>query len=422
MESFDTRPDYNVQEVEYHRLLGWPSGHTPSDRGRELAAWARAWYAEHGRPWIYLRRVPLQLDADTLRLDGVAFASPRLHQHLRDQGAEGALLLAVSAGAECEEHARRLWEEGRPDEYFFLEVFGSAVVEDLVARLNGRLCGVAGTEGLAAIPHYSPGYSGWDVAEQNKLFALISHGLTRPFPGPLEVLASGMLRPKKSLLAVFGLAPAARVATGPGTSATPCERCGFSPCTYRRAPYRYAGERTASSVSAASSVPAPTPRAVPVSPLTRNATYSVNARALRKWAAERVRIDAREDGAIEVVFRFDGTTCSNMGHPLSFDYKVALTGADQGYRILRASCTPTAGDEGYHYTCSYRDEGDRHLETIAADQPLVGQPLDEILRWTRPSAPSGCHCTADSRLHKWGLALEVIHFALVQNPVPQPVS
>src|SRR6478735_346506 len=238
METFDAQPEFHVQDTEYLRLLGYPSGHEPGDRVRELMAWARAWYAQHGRPWAYHRSVELQAGGGALRLDGVEFASPRLQEHFQHHAATGAVLVAVSAGAECEEHARELWNEGKPDEYFFLEIYGSAVVEDIVARTSGRLCQLAGHRGLMAVPHYSPGYTGWDVAEQGKLFELIT-GRAGQLPGPLEVLSSGMLRPKKSLLAVFGLAPTRPRATGV-QGATPCESCAFSPCSYRRAPYRHA--------------------------------------------------------------------------------------------------------------------------------------------------------------------------------------
>ena len=400
METCDAQPKVGVADAEYHRLLGWPRGHVPEERALELAAWARAWYAEHGRPWVYWRRVGLAAHGGELRLDGVAFDSPRLLQHLQDQAAQGAVLVAVSAGPECEEHARQLWQEGRPDEYFFLEVFGSAVVEDLVARISGRLCAEAGREGLMAVPHYSPGYPGWDIAEQGKLFALITQGQSRPLPGPVEVLSSGMLRPKKSLLAVFGLAPAQPDGM---PAATPCENCSYSPCSYRRAAYRHA-VGPVSDRTPGQSQTGPTPR------------YSVNPRALRKWARERVRVELRADGTVEAVFRFDGTTCSNMGQPLAFDYRVAMTGPDQGYRIIDSSCTPAAGDEGYQSTCAYLNDADGLMQEIAAERPLLGRPLDDVLTWNRPTASAGCPCTADSRAHKWGLALEAIHFALAQDP------
>ncbi len=403
-ELFDAAPAVSVTEPEYRRLLGYPSHHTPGARASELAAWARSWFTGQGRPWVYVREAGLELGAGgTLRLDGTEFQSPQLHGHLRSLGARRAMLVAVSAGRECEVQASQLWEEAKPDEYFFLEMFGSAVVEQLVAATNGRVCDLAERAGLMALPHYSPGYSGWDVAEQNKLFALITGGASRPLPGPLEVLASGMLRPKKSLLAVIGLAPA--VARVPGARpAVPCESCAFSPCAYRRRAYRHALRATADPVS---------PSGATAAPSARPASYTVSVRALRKWAGERVRLARRDDGSVEASFRFDGTTCSNSGRPLAFDYHVALSAPEQGRTILRADCRPAPGDDGYRAMCAYLNDADGLMRAIQAEQPLIGRPLNEIFDWARAQTPSsGCYCSAESRTHKWGLALEAIHYTL----------
>ncbi|HET7536139.1 MAG TPA: hypothetical protein VFJ90_06780, partial [Candidatus Didemnitutus sp.] len=239
IERVDARPAVNVDEAEYRRLLGYPRNHPLTPRALELSGWARQWYAEHGRPWVYLREAELRLSDRMLEIDGLGFQSQPLHEHLRNAGAQRVVLVAVSAGAECEEHARTLWQEGKPDDYFFLEVFGSAVVEHLVAATSGRICDLAERDGLLAVPHYSPGYSGWDVVDQNRLFDLVKRGAGEAFAGPLEVLSSGMLKPKKSLLAVFGLAPRNEKTLG-AAKLVPCHNCTFSPCQYRRAPYRHA--------------------------------------------------------------------------------------------------------------------------------------------------------------------------------------
>ena len=261
----------------------------PEGRAAELAAWARRWYAEHGRPWVYVREAGLEVTEAGLRIEGAEFRSASLHRHLRQSAARRVALLAVSAGGACEEHARRLWQEGKPDEYFFLESFGSAVVEHLVARASGRVCAQADGDGLMAVPHYSPGYTGWGVADQVRLFALIEGGRTRPFPDALEVLPSGMLRPKKALLAVFGLA--ARTAEALArANLIPCERCAFSPCRFRRAPHRPARAASGRTGEAAGRAP---PAAV---------AYRTNPRALRKWAGERVRLAPRPGGVIAMGF------------------------------------------------------------------------------------------------------------------------
>src|SRR5208282_133944 len=130
-ELLDAHPAVTVQEDEYRRLLGYPSGHAPGERPNELAEGARRFFAAHGKPWLYLREVELYATEEGLRLDGVEFHSPHLLEYLRQAGATRAVLVAVSAGRACEEQARLLWGESKPDEYYFLEVFGSAVVEHL---------------------------------------------------------------------------------------------------------------------------------------------------------------------------------------------------------------------------------------------------------------------------------------------------
>lgn len=408
-EMTDLNPAFNVRDEEYHRLLGYPRVHELSERARELAAWARAWYRANGRPWTYIREVRLSPNGEGVLIDGHQFESAHLREHLKRHKAEGAVLVAVSAGSECEEHARQLWNDGKPDEYFFLEVFGSAVVEELVATTSGRLCDVAAADGRMAVPHYSPGYAGWDVVDQEKLFSLITRGMTGGFPGPLEVLQSGMLKPKKSMLAVFGLAPAGEGVNG-SKRATPCESCSFSPCQFRRAPYRH--DPAGAAAARDTAMPAPAP----------GRGYTTSTRALQKWARERVNFAHRTDGTIEAVFRFDGTTCSNMGRPIAFDYRVVLSGAGLDAKILESSSGPAPGDTGHRFTCAFLDNPDRHLREIAEDRPLLGRPLSDVLGWQRTPAPSGCHCGAEGRIHKWGLALEAIHFAIEQGRVPQSVS
>ncbi len=233
------RPDCNVPEAEYIRLLGYPPHRTLEDRARELADGARAWFAEHGRPWIYARQTEaVEINDTHFSINGTEFSSKLLCEQFATAHATQAVVVAVSAGKECEEHARELWLDGKPDEYFFLEMFGSAVVEQLIATANGHICTWADTRQKIALPHHSPGYSGWDISEQHKLWQLLP-GNTGTLPGELAVLESGMLKPKKSLLALVGIASQREAATKL-SRLVPCETCALSDCQYRRAPHRRA--------------------------------------------------------------------------------------------------------------------------------------------------------------------------------------
>jgi hypothetical protein len=373
-------PDVNVAPAEFQRLLGYPRDYVLEGRALDLADEARAWYARHGTPWIYAREAAsIAVEGATIRIEGEAFHSTRLARTLSNAEAEGAVLVAVGAGPEVEEQTQKLWNEEKPDEYFFLEMFSSAVVEHLTTLAGARLCGWADSVGRAVLPHYSPGYPEWDIAEQPRLFELFRPGLAVP----LEVLDSGMLRPKKSLLAVFGVTRhTERVQRL--TELLPCQSCTFHPCQFRR------------------------------TPVIPEVKYNVNKKALRRWAAERLTLDVRPDG-VDALFRYDGTTCTNMGRPLAFYYGVKLGPREEGYPIRQQWCGPAPGDTGHTYMCQYRTDADALMAAIAADKPLLGRRLDEVLTWKRDVCSAGCYCDPASRQHKWGLVLETIHYALAQR-------
>jgi hypothetical protein len=151
----------HVEPAEYQRLLGYPRGAVLSERACELASWAGEWYWRNGNPWACER----QADRGEL----LPFTSARLQQTLARAESHSVFLVAVSAGPELEAEAQRLWHEDKPDEYFFLEVFGSAVVEHLITTTGARLCAWAEERAMAVLPHYSPGYGDWDIAEQRRL-------------------------------------------------------------------------------------------------------------------------------------------------------------------------------------------------------------------------------------------------------------
>ena len=407
VELANTHAELNVLPEEYVRLLGYRRGWVLEGRALELADWARDWYAKNGRPWFYARQAEsFEIDGDSIQIDGVQFTSKRMQSTLQQAEAHSVVLVAVGAGREAEEEAGRRWKDEKPDEYFFLEVFGSAVVEHLATATGARLCDWAEQHGMAVLPHYSPGYPEWDVADQPRLLELMKRTRRETFPSPVEVLDSGMLRPKKTLLAVFGLTrPTERLRRL--TDLVPCENCSFGPCQYRRAPYRRAPQSWGEQVP------------IRVSVLDHDAEYSVNRRALKRWADERLSLHVNKDGSLDALFRYDGTTCTDMGRPLTFHYNVKLGPRSEGYPIREQRCAPAPGDEGHTLMCQYLDNPSKLMTSIDREKPLVGERLNAVLSWQRNTSAAGCYCDASSRNHKWGLVLETIHYALVQEELAQ---
>ena len=168
----------------------------------------------------------------------------------------------------------------------------------------------------------------------------------------------------------------------------PCHRCSLAHCQFRRKPYtRAAREENAH-------------------------RYTVNTKALARWATERLSLETRSDGAVDARFRYEGTTCSNMGRPLTFQYEVTLGPRREGYPIREQRCGPSPKDTGHIFMCQYLTNAGPLMAAIDREKPLLGEPLDRVLSWQRPANPAGCYCEAAAREHKWGLVLETIHYAL----------
>jgi hypothetical protein len=122
-----------------------------------------------------------------------------------------------------------------------------------------------------------------------------------------------------------------------------------------------------------------------------------------------------DNGTIDAIFRYDGTTCSNMGHAMTFLYHVKLGPREQGYPIVEQQCGPAPGDVGHTRMCRYMNNAEHLMVAIEREKPLLGQRLNEVLTWNHPATGPGCYCEPSSRKHKWGLVLETIHYALVQR-------
>jgi hypothetical protein len=141
-------------------------------------------------------------------------------------------LTAVGAGI-CtvgdviETRVRTLFDEREFPLAVMLDSVGSAAVESLAEHVNDLLCQHALPDGLNVTNRISPGYAGWDTAEQEKLFRLC--------PGaPIAVTLNPacFMTPVKSISFLVGLGPDARV----DHYFTQCRRCWMRDCAYRRAP------------------------------------------------------------------------------------------------------------------------------------------------------------------------------------------
>jgi len=164
-------------------------------------------------------------DPDVIQAGGEELHIPEIGRLWGPLETVGAGICTV--GRAIEDRVRELWDERELPLAMMLDSVGSAAVESLAEYVNDLLCQAAIPAELKVTNRVSPGYAGWDTAEQAALFRLC--------PGlPIDVTLndSCVMVPGKSISILVGIGPAARV----DHYFTQCRRCWMRDCAYRRAP------------------------------------------------------------------------------------------------------------------------------------------------------------------------------------------
>jgi hypothetical protein len=106
---------------------------------------------------------------------------------------------------------------------YIYDVVGSEMVEAATDLMQNDLEQSVLTEKLRITNRYSPGYCGWNVIEQHKLFSFFPQNYCG-----ISLLPSALMDPSKSVSGVIGIG--AQVKKNPYT----CSLCDMENCIYRR--------------------------------------------------------------------------------------------------------------------------------------------------------------------------------------------
>ena len=184
------------------------------------------------RPRAVLRTLPVARDRDRLTAGGVTLTIPRIAERW---GAVEEIVAGVcTIGDALERRVSALWEARDLPLAMMLDSVGSGAVESLAEYVNDQLCQEGIARGVKVTNRVSPGYGGWDVAEQRLLWRLC--------PGDavdVSINEACFMSPTKTITILVGIGIAARV----DDYFSQCARCWMRDCAYRRVPLRAAVHR-----------------------------------------------------------------------------------------------------------------------------------------------------------------------------------
>lgn len=113
---------------------------------------------------------------------------------------ESLAILTVSLGNKISDEIRILMDSGDILSGFILDKIASEIVEQFADKIEEMISSLCQKQNLKITNRYSPGYCGWDVKEQQKLFSLLPDN----FCG-ISLTDSSLMLPIKSVSAVIGI-------------------------------------------------------------------------------------------------------------------------------------------------------------------------------------------------------------------------
>jgi hypothetical protein len=167
------------------------------------------------------KEISFHHEEKSLHVEGVIFnIKPIIYRQIKE--AEEVALFICTAGPVIGEMSRNSMKSGDLLKGYVYDVIGSEVVEAAADMMQEELRKSMTTPGKGITNRFSPGYCGWDVAEQHKLFSFFKDN----FCG-ITLTESALMNPVKSVSGLIGIGEHVRYAP------YQCHLCDDKNCIYR---------------------------------------------------------------------------------------------------------------------------------------------------------------------------------------------
>jgi hypothetical protein len=170
----------------------------------------------------FFRGISFKKEDRTVNLGGTIFNIEKI-VYSQISRSESAALFLCTAGEEIGIRSRRAMQERDLLTGYIYDVIGSEAVEAAADLMQAELERSAAVEGLKITNRYSPGYCGWNVEEQHKLFSLMPSNYCN-----IRLTPSALMDPEKSVSGIIGI--------GQNVKMNPyiCRVCDMKDCIYRK--------------------------------------------------------------------------------------------------------------------------------------------------------------------------------------------
>jgi hypothetical protein len=218
--------DYKDLEIStdiIEKFMGYEPGNAPEpipELIEEVLGVAHD-YCEIRGGYVIERHVGVDRKENLININGTSFDVKKIvTNQLRKM--DDVALFACTAGPGIGAYSKELMHEGDFVKGYIVDVVGSEIVESAMDKIQNDLENQMQSQGLFITDRYSPGYCGWSVAEQHKLFSFFP----KDFCG-IKLSPSSLMEPIKSVSGIIGLGANVR------RKGYICQHCDMVNCIYR---------------------------------------------------------------------------------------------------------------------------------------------------------------------------------------------
>jgi hypothetical protein len=217
--------DLNLTVSQIERVLGYQQGESEETIRNLIADILKdaEQFCEIKAEYRIFREIKFHESEKNISINRQSFNIKKIVYGQLKKSASIAIFLCT-AGDQLGIRSRKEMKEGDLLKGYIIDVIGSEIAESAVDLMQQTLEDKLVADGLRITNRFSPGYCGWNVAEQHKLFSLMPDNYCG-----IRLTESALMDPVKSVSGFIGIGE--KVKRLPYT----CSFCDMTDCIYRKA-------------------------------------------------------------------------------------------------------------------------------------------------------------------------------------------
>lgn len=236
MELKEYRFGFDELEVDtqiIEKFMGYQPGHAPEPIPqliREVLEVAHD-YCEIKGGYVIEKSVEVLKEEKIIRIRDTEFDVKKIIANQLKK-MDHVAIFACTAGKGIGDYSKELMHEGDFVKGYIADVVGSEIVESAMDKVQDELENEMKSKGLNITDRYSPGYCGWSVGEQQKLFSFFPENFCN-----IHLSPSSLMLPIKSVSGIIGIGTEVR------RKGYVCNYCDMVNCIYREKRYTKKADR-----------------------------------------------------------------------------------------------------------------------------------------------------------------------------------